>query len=35
MIAYRDFAALEAAADAGPPLKVAVVCAAQRKRLPS
>ncbi|KCZ99513.1 MAG: bifunctional enoyl-CoA hydratase/phosphate acetyltransferase [Hyphomonas sp.] len=30
MIAYRDFTALAAAADAGPPLKVAVVCAAQR-----
>lgn len=33
MNGYRDFAALQSAADAGPPLKLVIVCAAQREVL--
>lgn len=33
MTGYRDFSVLQSSADAGPPLKVAIVCAAQREVL--
>ena len=33
MTGFRDFAALQTAADTGPPVKVAIVCAAQREVL--
>lgn len=33
MTGYRDFTALQSAADAGPPLKTAIVCATQREVL--